>query len=222
MPELKILALRLDTTLSEWELPLFRGAVVNLLPNKDVVYHNHEKNGLRYAYPLIQYRCINSKATILGVGEGVDSISALLSIPSFDVHIGNRYETMKIEKVDADVHQVQMTKEPVSYRLNDWVPLNEKNYTRFMATDSLAERILQLERILTGNILSMLKGVGIFIDFPLHITLSNILHQHTLRYKNMMLQGIDIEFKANISLPDYIGLGKHASVGFGTLTRVIK
>ena len=28
----------------------------------------------------------------------------------------------------------------------------------------------------------------------------------------------DIEFKTNLSLPQYIGIGKNASVGYGTLT----
>ena len=27
----------------------------------------------------------------------------------------------------------------------------------------------------------------------------------------------DVEFKANVSLPDYIGLGKGVSLGFGTV-----
>jgi hypothetical protein len=30
----------------------------------------------------------------------------------------------------------------------------------------------------------------------------------------------DIEFKTNLYLPQYIGIGKNASVGFGTLTKV--
>ena len=31
---------------------------------------------------------------------------------------------------------------------------------------------------------------------------------------------MDISFKTNISLPNFIGLGKHASVGFGIITKV--
>ena len=31
----------------------------------------------------------------------------------------------------------------------------------------------------------------------------------------------DIEFKVNLTLPQYIGLGKSVSVGFGTLTKII-
>ena len=29
----------------------------------------------------------------------------------------------------------------------------------------------------------------------------------------------DVEFKANITLPQYVGVGKNASIGFGILTK---
>lgn len=31
----------------------------------------------------------------------------------------------------------------------------------------------------------------------------------------------DVEFKANLSIPDYVGIGKNASIGCGVITRVI-
>lgn len=30
----------------------------------------------------------------------------------------------------------------------------------------------------------------------------------------------DIEFKTNFSLPDYLGIGKNASIGYGVVTHV--
>jgi hypothetical protein len=33
------------------------------------------------------------------------------------------------------------------------------------------------------------------------------------------MQAFDVEFKTNVSLPDYIGLGKGASTGFGVVVK---
>ena len=45
--------------------------------------------------------------------------------------------------------------------------LNEINYALFLETDDLVTRIKMLERILVGNILSFLKGIGVRIDYTL-------------------------------------------------------
>lgn len=29
----------------------------------------------------------------------------------------------------------------------------------------------------------------------------------------------DADFQCNLNLPDYIGIGKHTSIGYGTITR---
>jgi hypothetical protein len=75
-----------------------------------------------------------------------------------------------------------------------------------------------LERILVGNVLSALKGMGIFIDWRLEAA---ILEWRTTKVKAhqnefMAFWGV---FCINISLPDWIGLGKSVSKGFGTIER---
>jgi hypothetical protein len=46
------------------------------------------------------------------------------------------------------------------------------------------------------------------------------LHNNT--FKGMKMECFDAVFKTNITLPDFIGLGKGASLGFGTLFRMEK
>ena len=41
-----------------------------------------------------------------------------------------------------------------------------------------------------------------------------------IKAKGVKMMTFDAEFKANISLPDYIGIGKHVSLGFGTVVRI--
>ena len=37
--------------------------------------------------------------------------------------------------------------------------------------------------------------------------------------KGIRMMTFDVEFKSNLSLPDYMGLGKHVSIGYGTIVR---
>ncbi|WP_417146424.1 CRISPR-associated endonuclease Cas6 [Porphyromonas sp.] len=115
---------------------------------------------------------------------------------------------------------VEMSDVPVIYQLSDWLPLNDKNYKLFERERGLAARILKLQQILTGNVLSMLKGVGIFVPSLLETEITAMTPMRSVKYKGVPLVTLDVQFAANVSLPDQIGLGRHASVGFGTLTRI--
>ena len=220
MDEVNTLLMRLDTPIERWEVPLLRGAVNSLLSCRSTLFHNHTTEGLRYSYPLVQYKRVGGKAALLCIGQGVDALGDLLSVESLDTHIGQRRVVLRIESIDALAHPVEECTPPVTYRLRDWLPLNEHNHQLYQSEPSMAARLIMLERILTGNILSMFKGVGIFIPFPLRVTITSASPLRTIKYKGVPLAAMDLQFESNISLPDHIGLGKHASVGYGTVTKV--
>jgi len=82
------------------------------------------------------------------------------------------------------------------------------------------EQLLHLrEQILTGNSLSLLKGLGIFIDFHLQTVITDYSAVRPVNYKHVCLTSMDLCFKTNILLPEYVGLGKHSSIGAGLLTK---
>ena len=105
------------------------------------------------------------------------------------------------------------------YRLRNWLPLNSENYNEFQSMDRLADKVLFLEEKLIGNLLSFFTSIGFRAEEQIKLNITDILDQRLARYKNVKLMAFDVEFKTNLNLPSYIGLGKSASVGFGTLTR---
>lgn len=202
-------------------IPFFRGAVIASLEKKDILFHNHEEDKLRYSYPLIQYKRIHKKAAVMGVGKGIEVITQLLNSKVFNYKIGNELVEMRIESVNAHDNDISLpTDVDCHYRLRNWLPLNSENYKQYQEAESMVERVQILERVLVGNILSFLKGVDIFLEERLNLVITNIKEQHPIIYKDVKLIGFDIEFKANIQLPQYIGIGKNASVGCGVLTVV--
>ena len=221
MYKLPTIIIQFDKEIESKAIPFFRGAVIASLEKKDILFHNHIENKLRYSYPLIQYKRIHKKAAVMGIGNGIEVISQLLTANNFCYQIGNENFEMKIESVNAKDHEISLTENADNlYRLHNWLPLNSSNYAKYQNTESMVERIQILERILIGNILSFLKGVNIHKEEHLELHITDIKGQCPLTYKNVKLIAFDIEFKTNIFLPQYIGIGKNASVGCGVLTKI--
>lgn len=219
---IRTLTINYDLPITQREIPLFRGAVIASLEHKDVLFHNHTgEETLRYSYPLIQYKPIHKKAAVMGIGKGIDAITHLLSIPNYNFQIGKRSVEMHIESVNAYDHEISLASETdFRYRLRNWLPLNSSNYAQYQNAESMVERIIILERVLIGNILSFFKGLDLFLDNQIQLHITDITGQHAITYKRVKLMAFDIEFKANISLPQYIGVGKNASIGFGILSQI--
>ena len=213
--------IQFDNEIESKALPFFRGAVIASLEKKDILFHNHEEDKLRYSYPLIQYKRIHKKAAVMGIGKGIEVISQLLTANDFNYQIGNEKVEMRIESVNAYDNEIVLGNETkYHYRLASWLPLNSSNYAQYLKTESMVEHLQILERVLIGNILSFLKGIGIHLEEQIDLHITDITGQRAITYKKVKLMAFDIEFKTNIQLPQYIGIGKNASVGRGVLTKI--
>lgn len=221
MYKLPTIVIQFDNEIDTKAIPFFRGAVIASLDEKDVLFHNHDDDKLRYSYPLIQYKRIHKKAAVIGVGKGIEVISQMLSTRDFNYLIGNEKVEMRIEAVNAYDNDILLSDvADYSYRIHSWLPLNSDNYKQYQKSEGIVERVQILERVLVGNILSFLKGVGIHLEEQLVLQITNITGQRPYIYKKVKMMAFDIEFKTNISLPQHIGIGKNASVGCGVVTRI--
>ena len=219
---IRTLTVTFDTDIEFKEIPLFRGAVLKSLGDKaNLLYHNHtSENTFRYSYPLVQYKCLHGKAAIVCIEEGVDLIGQILSELYGTINIGKRKTEYKVDVVHSSKVPIQIENEYSVFQLFNWLPLNSQNYQQYQNSEELIEKIKILERVLTGNILSFLKGVDIHLEEQLIVHITDIINQKAVTYKNIKLMAFDIRFKTNISLPSNIGIGKNASVGCGLLSKI--
>ena len=214
-----ILTIQFANEISQHEIPLFRGAINHLLENKFILFHNHDGDKLRYSYPLIQYKQIKDKAAIVCIGKGTESILDLFQLGNIQLLLGNNEIEMYIKSIHIDQVQIGYLEKEKYYKLRNWLPLNSDNYEVYQGMEDMVSKIQLLERILVGNILSLFKGIGIHADQQISLHITDITAQQMVYYKRVKLMSFDIEFKANVSLPQYIGIGKNASIGYGTLTK---
>ena len=77
-----------------------------------------------------------------------------------------------------------------------------------------------LENILKGNLLSMLKGLDIHLEQELVLRITELSEPFLLNNKGVKLMAFNADFKCNLSIPNNIGIGKNASIGFGTVTEI--
>lgn len=208
-----------DLTLSEpidlMTLPKIRGYLGRQF-QEDSFFHQHEDEKLAYRYPLIQYKALNRRLTLLGIQEGSQSLKNALSKIEI-LELDNR--TLKVEKIDTA--EWQFEPRPLkSFQIYEfkspYFAFNEKNYAQYQVLHDLKERKKFLNKILTGNILSCLKGLGIWVSERIETDLF-LEKAKIIEFKGQNFTGIEGEFACNFLLPPFIGLGKSVSRGFGTI-----
>lgn len=216
----KTLVIRFGNELHPDEIDCFRGAVVHAMDGTNVLFHNHlEGNKLRYNYPLIQYKRIHRKAAIVCVGEGTEAIGEFFAACKFKVWIGERPVTLEVESVRAHQTRVQVWQEAFTYRIRKWLPLNAENYEKYRQLQSDEGRFAFLDRMITGNILSFASGLGIHFDENVWAKITSADEPRIILYKGVKMMAFDAEFRTNVLLPDYVGIGKGVSLGMGTVVR---
>ncbi|MDR0981891.1 MAG: hypothetical protein LBM07_01430 [Culturomica sp.] len=220
MEKIRVLLIKFRNELPQTGISAFRGAVNALLQSNNVLFHNHTDEGLRYAYPLIQYKRINRRAALVCIEEGTEAVGEFFGHIQQRVVLGRKETLLEIDTMKAEQTLVQVWNSEFSYSLRKWLPFNSDNYALYQQTEGLKKRLEQMEKILTGNILSFAKGVGVHFEQEVSCTITDVQPLSPMRYKDVKLAAFDVRFKSNVSLPNFIGLGKGASHGFGTVVRM--
>lgn len=220
MKYVRTLTVITDAEIRHNEIPLFRGAVIQSLgEHPNVYFHNHLDNDkFRYAYPLIQYKRLEGKAAIVCVEEGVDIIGQFLTEVNGTLNIGDRQVTCHTDKIRPTRILVQTWEEMFCYHISRWLPLNSKNYQLYQNIEGVVERVTFLENILKANLLSMLKGLDIHLEKELILKITEISDPYLLYNKGVKMMAFNADFKCNLSIPNNLGIGKNASIGFGVLS----
>jgi len=220
MSKIRYLKIRFSNQLMPWELPLFRAAVIEATERQSSLFHNHGPDDtFMYRYPKIQYKITERKATIICLDDGTDDIHYLLQNRSLDLRIGDRQEVFEIEDIHIQYPQVQTWQANFQYALKNWQGLNQGNYQKYQALDGEVERLQFLEKMLLGNLLALSRGFELDTSIPIQVQITRMKQEKWLGYKGRKVLTFTLNLKTNLSLPDYLGLGKGVSVGFGSVKR---
>ena len=200
----------------------FRGFIGNLFKNYDLI-HNHDlKTGkLIYRYPLIQFKLINKTPAIVAITDQAVNIFAEIF--------------MKLDKIDIEdtvipVFEKDLKIEEMEFGYSDeifmyefaspWIGLNQSNFKKYTDAGN-NNKDQMLKRIMTGNILSMAKYLDCWLSEDQKIRIDHKLKEIKVNLKGRSMTAFNGIFKTNFLIPDYLGIGKSVSRGFGAVRRVI-
>lgn len=219
MKKIRIVEIIFDNQIVAESLPAFRGAVATKVGHENVLFHNHLNDGYRFSYPLIQYKRINTNASILCIEEGVDEIYKLFEKSKWNILMNGQEIVLKIKSLKLNQYNLNVYDTVFSYTIRNWIGLNDDNYKTYKQLQTQEEKNAFLERILVGNILSFAKGIGWTIekDKQVRVKVITIDKQRTKKFKNLYKTMLDMTIKTNVYLPPHIGLGKSSSMGYGVV-----
>lgn len=207
------LILKTDRPVTETSDKL-RGFVGGKFPEYSLLHH-HVDGGYLRTYPKIQYKVIEGTPFILGIEEGAQVLKDISSkIKELELE-NNKYKVIG-RQINEQESEVIATRNEQRYRfLTPWLGLNESNIGKFEEIQDYREKKFFLNNIIVGNILSMCKGLGIIVDRNLYVH-SRIDMENT-QFKGLHFKGFRGEFTINFKIPDFFGIGKSVSHGYGTV-----
>jgi hypothetical protein len=192
-----------------------RGYIANRFKEYPILHHHIEEAGYLYTYPRVQYKLIEGTAIILGIEEGAEILKK----------ISDEIEGLELGKSVYNVESIQMNlmnaefgpcRENRHYKfVTHWLALNPGNYEKYKEIRDWKEKKEFLNGILVGNVLSMCKSLDYVVTSKLYV--HSRLDDEMVEYKGVPVIGFTGEFRVNFRIPDFFGLGKGVSQGFGVI-----
>lgn len=199
----------------------FRGFIGNLFRDYDLIHNHDPKTGKPiYRYPLIQFKLVNRQPAIIAITEA--AVSAFADIfMTLDRIVIEGTEIPVYEK-DLDLYDSEFgySAETFVYEfVSPWIGLNQKNHRKYSDAGDQAQRDQILRGALIGNMLSMSKFLGHWLEKEQEIRAEVRVKECQVNLKGRPMIGFTGIFKTNFMIPDHLGVGKSVSRGFGTVKK---
>lgn len=197
----------------------FRGFVGNRFKNYDII-HNHDDNKdcLIYRYPLIQFKLIDKTPAIVAITKKASNAFLEIFMKLDNIIIDDKIIPILKTECKTEEEYFGYSDEQFTYEfISPWIGLNKDNFMKY-TNETDKDNILR--KIIIGNILSTSKYLGCNILEDQIIKVDVKLKEIKVNLKGKTMLGFNGIFKTNFLIPDYLGIGKSVSRGFGTVRRV--
>ncbi len=206
-----------DIQLQPRDAHKLRGYFGNLFKEHSPLLHNHYANGtIRYAYPLVQYKVIERVPVLVGFQEGAELlISLFLKIRELDIE--GKHFAVLAKNIQQTRYELNVNRQLYVYTFKTlWMALNQKNFRKY---ERVNEKTLFLNQQLQNNILSFYKGLSYRTNDRI-MAITRLKEKQTL-FKGQLMLAFSGEFTTNAFIPEWTGIGKAVSRGFGTVSLII-
>lgn len=208
------------------DLMLFSSTVRQYFVNKHPhpLFHNHLPDGksiYRSRGAPFQFKVINNEVYILALNEGVDFATSFQWPDAITIPLGRG-------KIVAELELASKIKKQASFRpsgmwcyrnISPYIALNQDKHKFYLSLSEEGKR-KTIEKGITNHILTAAKWCGIKVAHRIRTNLIQTKKGVPLRVKdNLSFMPFDVMFECNTEIPDYIGIGKFVSRGYGTVVQ---
>ena len=195
-----------------------RGYFANQYRQYDLV-HNHDKKTGKYIYryPAVQFKIYDCLSIFAYTQAGIDILKEVF-LTSEDIVIEDK--TIRIYGKEIEMKEESFGEDGQFYLYEfytPWIALNQGNYRGYQSLADERQKELKLNSILINNIISFCKFAGYTVKNRL--TVKSKFREIETNLKSKTHIGFRGEFMVNFLLPDFLGLGKSSSRGYGNIKR---
>lgn len=191
-----------------------RRAITALFPNNSLLHHHGAAGKVDYSLSQVRYLVLDGVPHLVGLEKGGEVISGIADKISLLTIGQHRYRVTGIDFIEDGVYIG--SNDLLSYTSRTpWIALNQRNLAKFNQLKTEVDRCRLLERILIGNFLSLAKGLDVHLEARLQAKITNFNHRQVNTPVPML--GFKIQFVSNFLLPEFLGVGKMVSKGFGLM-----
>ncbi len=188
------------------------------------LFHNHHPDGksiYRSKGAPFQFKTINNEVLILALNEGVDFACSFQWPKTIAMPLGRRGVLVELELSSKTTKQASFQQSNLQcYRsISPYIALNQhkcKAYTSLVKD----ERREVIEKCLVDHILTAAKWCGITLNHRIKANLIQMRTGRPIKIKDdLFFIPFNVMFECNTDVPDYIGIGKFVSRGYGTVVK---
>lgn len=212
-----------NINLKPHQIHKFRGFIGNFFMDHDLIHNHDPETGKHiYRYPLIQFKLLEKTPAIIALSEKAVGIFSEIFMKLNEIRIDNT--VIPVHEKDLKIEDVLFgfTEETYMYEFaSPWIGLNQHNYQKYAGITLSEEKQDLLKRAMTGNLLAMAKGLEYWLEEDQRIKLDLKLKEKSVNLKGKSMIGFTGRFKVNFMIPDYLGIGKSVSRGFGGVRKIL-
>ena len=182
--------------------------------------HRQEAGSFIHRYPAVQCKVIRDFPTVIGISEGAAFLKEF-SDESREIPLGP--VTYRIAE-----HDIVIRDEPFgcsdavhSYEFaTPWLALTQENYKKFYKLTGKPARDEFVQKIFVDTLLTLSKSLD--YEVPVPISCDTNLHFQKDRLDGVSVMTFTGKFQVNFEIPDYLGIGKSVSQGYGAVRRIFR
>lgn len=191
------------------------------------LFHNHLPDGksiYRSRGAPFQFKVINNEVFILALNEGVEFANSFQWPKTIKMALGRGGVLVELKLTSKTEKKASFQKSVMRcYRnLLPYLALNQDKYKIYQSLSN-DEKRKAIEKGISNHILTAAKWCGITINKHKHLIETNLIQMKTnppIKIKDdLFFTPFDVMFECNTEIPDYIGIGKFVSRGYGTMVK---